>query len=133
MSARVRALALVFVVGCGASFHPAVMPDYSKVPEDKLDSSIQSSLARPDAEHQPTTKQGRRDETMAAFAAAYLGILFSKSENATIGAEWIDVSPAHASHAPVDGDGSGSTTPMQPPAAFGSGDDLVPWIRLEKP
>ncbi|MGE5183288.1 MAG: hypothetical protein ACM31C_14560 [Acidobacteriota bacterium] len=121
-----RALALIVLLGCHHGFHPAVIPNLSQAPEDKRDDLIQTPLVRPTPEQRPKTRHGLEQETFAATAAAILGQAFSKTENTTLGWEWIDVEPAQRPRA-TGGDG----TPAPAPAPPVDPDGLVPWIKLD--
>jgi hypothetical protein len=134
----VRALALAWLLGCSPSIvpeHPAVIPRLSEVPTDRRDEVLASSLARPTAEQRPKTKRGRRIETLAAAAAAYLGNAFSKTENVTFGAEWIDVKPQRKPKTSTDGGDAGDAATTeeheQPPSEPVDTGALVPWVRLK--
>jgi len=120
------ALVAMLAIGCGERRTPAVMPNLTTVPDDRLDAVIESSLARPGPENRPATKRDQRAETIAATAAAYLGMIFSKDENTTLGVQWmIDDAPARAPRAP---DEASPPKPAEPPADT---TNLVPWVRLK--
>src|ERR1041384_387518 len=90
-------LALALLGGCfatgsssgnGGGSRPGVMPMLSELPSDatKRDAVLDQSaqVARP--EHRKgMTKKERQAETAAATAAAIIGNIFSKTQNATIG------------------------------------------------
>lgn len=116
-----RAIALVLLVGCGHHYHPAVMPNLSEVPADRRDDIIQSSLSRPTREQQPASEHGREVETFASTFAAYLGMMFSRDDNASMGAQWIDVDPPKR------------RTPVREMDTPADGSVLVPWVRLDAP
>src|SRR5450755_1891401 len=86
---RVVRAVLIFLLcsACGASVHPAMIPNLSEMPQDgqTRDAVIDSSFAQPGPEQQPVTKQGRKVETTAATAAAILGMFFSKTQNVDMG------------------------------------------------
>lgn len=121
-----RAVVLALLVACGGDMHPAVIPNLSQAPEEKRDDLIATPLIRPTAEQKPATKRGQHQETLAATAAAILGQMFSKTENTTLGWEWIDVSPQHKPRPHDDDSGSAAPAPAEPVDARG----LVPWIEL---
>src|SRR5207253_861663 len=113
LTARVVRALLFFVLcgACGASMHPAMIPNLSEMPQDgqTRDAVIDSSFAQPGPEQQPISKQGRRIETTAATAAAVLGMFFSKTQNVAMGArleenDLVDRKPLQR----AEGAGSGS-------------------------
>jgi hypothetical protein len=88
-AARVRVLLFCLACSaCVAAEHPAVIPNLSALPEDGTtrDAIVDSSFSQPSAEQQPTTPEGRKLETTAATAAAILGMMFSKTDNVSLGA-----------------------------------------------
>lgn len=133
-----RLLIVLLVVGCSDRYHPAVIPKLSEVPSARVDDSISSSLARPDAEHRPATKRNRKIETFAATAAAYLGAIFSTTENVTIGSEWIDVTPSRK-HAPAAETKDGEAKEKNESKDTDKHEDkqeharqpLVPWVKIK--
>jgi len=125
-----RALLLVMLVGCNplaVPEHPAVIQKLDQVPEAHRDEAIDTTtLIRPTAENQPKTAKGRRQETLAAFAAAIIGDAFSKSSNVDFGLEWVDTTPQKKSKAPTEE--TPNDKPIAPPPEDSKA--LVPWIRL---
>ena len=123
-----RALILVMLFGCNplaVPEHPAVIQKLDQVPEEHRDEAIDTTtLIRPTAENQPKTAKGRRQETLAAFAAAVIGDMFSKDSNVDFGLEWVDTKPQKPHPAE-------ETPPAKPtPAPPEDSTKLVPWIRL---
>jgi hypothetical protein len=137
--AAMRPLLLLLLAGCGAHIRPAVIPKLSEVPEEKRGEMIDSSLYRPDQEHQPTTQRGRQTETFAATAAAYLGMFFSKDQNTTMGVQIIDVTPQRRPSPEAedadkaDKNDKNDKDKKPKPASPANTDDLVPWVRLGTP
>ena len=135
----VRALLLVMLVGCNpfaVPEHPAVIPKLSEVPEDKRDEVLDSSFQRPGPENRPKTAKGRRQETLAAFAAAVIGDMLSKDENVTLGLEWIDVTPqkkpkTDKPEQPDQQQGDKKQDDAAKPRVTTQPSDLVPWVRLK--
>ncbi len=120
------ALVALLAIGCGERRTPAVMPNLTTVPDDRLDAVIESSLARPGPENRPATVRDQRAETFAATAAAYLGMILSKDENTTLGVQWmIDDPPARAARAPDE------APPARPAETPADTSNLVPWVRLK--
>jgi hypothetical protein len=67
---------------------PAVIPKLSELPADsgRRDAVLDSSITTPGPEQRPgQTKMQKRAETVAATAAAAIGLLFSSSKNVTLG------------------------------------------------
>jgi hypothetical protein len=134
-----------FAVGGSGSARPAVTPMLSELPADptKRDAILDQARQEPGPEHsrQHLPEKQRRAETTAATLAAYIGSMFSKTQNVTIGVQ--DTFDENAIVAP-------SRSPKQPrakaqaaddesrPAAPVAGEvetegvDLVPWVRLKK-
>jgi hypothetical protein len=124
-----RAVLLVMLVGCNplaVPEHPAVIQKLDQVPEAHRDEAIDTTtLIRPTSENQPTTAKGRRQETVAAFAAAMIGDMFSKDSNVDFGLDWVDTTPQKKHPAPEE-----KPSAPQPAPAVDS-KELVPWIRLD--
>ena len=124
-----RALILVMLFGCNplaVPEHPAVIQKLDQVPEEHRDEAIDTTtLIRPTAENQPKTAKGRRQETLAAFAAAVIGDMFSKDSNVDFGLEWVDTTSQKKRPTTEE-------TPAAKPAPAPAVDSkqLVPWVRL---
>ena len=130
--ATARTLAALVLIACGHHYRPAVMPNFSEVPADRRYEVIESSLARPTSEQQPASEHGRTVETFASTAAAYLGMLFSRDDNASFGTQWIDVdTPKQQRAAPDTRDDKDKVAkPNDVPTDDAA---LVPWVHLTPP
>jgi hypothetical protein len=138
-AARVRVLLFCLACSaCVAAEHPAVIPNLSALPEDGTtrDAIVDSSFSQPSAEQQPTTPEGRKLETTAATAAAILGMMFSKTDNVSLGARLdTDDSIGPKRHPlPTDPQRDDKQKPKASPAAAEPppqrSNELVPWIRV---
>ena len=136
-------ICLVLVAGCFGSLdangRPAVIPKLSAMPAEpeKRDAVLDQSTNTTGPENgKGLTKKQRKAVTAAAFAAAFIGSMFSKSANVTFGtAGTIDETglikkPRPTQQGPQDGEGSGSSAPPPPPPVI-DGTQLVPWIKLD--
>ena len=133
-------ICLVLVAGCFGSLdangRPAVIPKLSAMPAEpeKRDAVLDQSTNTAGPENgKGLTKKQHRAVTAAAFAAAFIGSMFSKSANVTFGtAGTIDetglIKKRKQAPAQQDGEGSGSSAPPPPPDIDGT--QLVPWIKL---
>ena len=126
-----RALILVMLVGCNplaVPEHPAVIQKLDQVPADHRDEAIDTTnLIRPTSENQPKTAKGRRQETVAAFAAAVIGDMFSKDSNVDFGLSWVDSTPQKKSQQPAAEEPPAAKPASTPPV---DSTKLVPWIHL---
>jgi hypothetical protein len=80
---RYAGLALA-LVGCAGPIRPAVSPALSSLP-DEAEERLASAVARPSPEAGRSSSEAERAETAAAGLAAFLGMLFSSTENAFVG------------------------------------------------
>jgi hypothetical protein len=98
------------------------------MPEDGVarEHLVDTSMAQPSAEQLPVSKQGRREETAAATAAAILGMMFSRDDNVIMGIRMDENDVLDKKHpiVPIVDQGSG--------AGSGSASQLVPWIRVTR-
>ena len=131
---RLLAFLLLASACVGGSMRPAVIPKLSEMPADpgRRDAVLDSSMATPGPEQRRgQTKKQKRVETAAASVAAALGLLFSSSENVTLGgAGNFDENllfedrppPRDKEKAPGQ---APTTAPVEPTK-------LVPWVRLSE-
>lgn len=125
--------------GTGTSTRPAVMPMLSELPTDasKRDAILDSSgsTAGPEQRKGMTSKE-RKAETTAATAAAILGGMFSKTQNATIGSATVfDESvlmPLPVIQEPLKSEDKPNDA-AKAPAADATNKDLTPWVKLQPP
>jgi hypothetical protein len=76
------------LLGCAGPIRPAVSPALSSLPDEPEERAEQlaSAAARPTPESgRRSSSEVERVETAAAGLAAFLGMLFSKTENAFVG------------------------------------------------
>lgn len=127
----VRALGFLFLSGClagslDANSRPAVIPMLSELPTDpvKRDAILDQSGDTTGPEHgKSLTKKERKVVTTAAFAAAIVGQMFSKTQNITLGAATtIDENDLGPKPAP--------TRPAAPDPDAPAPTVLVPWVPL---
>ena len=126
-------LAVLFASACAGPTRPAVIPKLSELPveAERRDRVLDSAKAEPGPEHRrPTTKRQRKAETAAATAAAWIGTLFSKTENVTLGVGTaidenvlVDEPPPKRQQKAADRDDK--------PAPLEHDEPLVPWVRLK--
>lgn len=135
-------LVVVLLSGCasassgasGGSTRPAVMPMLSELPTDanKRDAILDSSgtAAGPEQRKGMTSKE-RKAETTAATAAAIIGGMFSKTQNATIGSATVFdervLMPLPVIPEPLEEADKPAPTPTDDAAKK----DLVPWVKLQ--
>ena len=127
---------------------PAVIPKLSELPvqedPDRSKAVLASAHAEPGPEQRPVSKKAHKVETVAATAAALIGLLFSKTQNVTLGgASVIDENslgekrkqkrkPGQAKQngKAEDGEGGEDDAKVRPPEPVDS-DTLIPWVRLK--
>ena len=114
---------------------PAVIPKLSELPTEREQRNgiLDQSHAEPGPEQKPVSKKMRKAETAAATAAAVIGVLFSKSANATLDASSaIDENalfePKQKRKQKGEQEGEQEAAPAEPAVDTGT---LVPWIRLD--
>jgi hypothetical protein len=125
--------------GTGTSTRPAVMPMLSELPTDasKRDAVLDSSAstAGPEQRKGMTSKE-RKAETTAATAAAIIGGMFSKTQNATIGSATV-FDESVLMPLPVIPEPLKSEDPpngaRKAPAGDETHKDLTPWVKLQPP
>lgn len=83
---RSAGLALV-VAGCAGTPRPTVVPAVSSLPDEpeEREERLASAAARPSVETGPASAGVERADTVAATLAAFLGMIFSTTENALVG------------------------------------------------
>lgn len=122
-----RLLLAIALSGCvagtlDANSRPAVIPKLSELPADsnKRDAILDQAQSTENPENQaPLSRSERRTVTAAAYAAAILGSMFSKTENVTLGvATAIDENQLFA------------PAPPAAPTEAAPAQDLVPWVKL---
>jgi hypothetical protein len=136
-----RVRVILFCLACSACVaaeHPAVIPNLTALPEDGTtrDAIVDSSFFQPSAEQQPATPEGRKLETTAATAAAILGMMFSKTDNVSLGAR-LDVDDSAgpkrhplATDARRDNEQKPNAHPAAPEPPPPRSNELVPWIHV---
>ena len=138
------ALCILLVGGCFGSLdangRPAVIPKLSAMPADpeKRDAVLDQSGNTTPENGKTLTKKQRKALTAAAFAAAFVGSMFSKSSSVTFGTA-TTVDENHLFEKPKqrraetsqngEGNGSGSGSSAPPPVDENPG-QLVPWVQL---
>lgn len=133
---RLLATALVFSTACiSSSIRPAVIAKLSELPADagRRDAVLDGSIATPSPESRKgMTKRQRKVETAAATAAAWLGVLLSKSGNVTMGgAGNFDENRLFEDHEQRRREGT--EPPKETAAPAVNALELVPWVRLDQP
>ncbi len=122
-------LSMVLSTGCiagtlDANSRPAVIPKLSEIPADsgKRDAILDQSQSTENPENQaPLSRSERKSVTAAAYAAALIGSMFSKTETVTLGvATAIDENQLFAPAPPP------TPAPIEPAPAG----ELVPWVKL---
>jgi hypothetical protein len=83
---RCAGLALA-LVGCAGPIRPAVSPALSSLPDEseEREERVASAAVRPSPETGRSSSEGEQVETAAAGLAAFLGMLFSSTENSILG------------------------------------------------
>lgn len=129
---RMLAILLLASACVGGSMRPAVIPKLSELPADpgRRDAVLDSSTTTPGPEQRRgQTKKQKRAETAAASAAAVIGLLFSSSENVTLGGAsnfdenlLFEDKPQPRHEAEQTG-ASPAAAPVEPMK-------LVPWVRV---
>lgn len=141
----VRVLILIIVSACAGSARPAVINRLDALPGDpeKRNAILDSAHAEAGPEHRkPLPPKQRKIETTAATAAAVLGILFSKSENVTLGVgQVIDENllvqepqqpkPKAKTNAKTNASDNDEKKADEPAVEPPDGEVLVPWVRLK--
>ena len=140
-----RFVLAVMLAGClgggggGGGTRPGVMPMLSELPSDPgqrdaiLDQSQQT--AQPE-QRKGMTKNERKAETTAAYAAAIIGSMFSSDQNVTLGVATetdstdapapLPRSGGDAGQGSGQGSGSASSAVVEPPTG-----QLLPWVKLK--
>src|SRR5262249_37044528 len=118
------------------SVAPAAMLDMRELPDepDRRNERLDSTQVRPGTDSdKPLPPRARQVETAAATAAAFLGMLFSKSQAVLLGgggpvAENALVESRSAPRrAPVEGETRGGRDDAEPEV---DPSQLVPWVKL---
>lgn len=134
---------LLFVAGCFGSLdangRPAVIPKLSAMPAEpeKRDAVLDQSVNTTGPENgKALTKKQRKAVTAAAFAAAIVGSMFSKSASVTPGIagtidenRLVDKRKQQRAATPQEGEGSGSGSSAPAPVDTDPV-QLVPWVQL---
>jgi hypothetical protein len=140
VGAVVRASVFVLCAACAGPMRPAVIHKLSELPADpeRRDAMLDSAHVQRGPERQPASPRARKVETAAATAAAWIGILFSKSANVTMGGaapidENLLVEPKRKRRAKAaEADDAESSEREAPPADLPEQpSSLVPWVRFE--
>lgn len=131
LAMRPLAILLLASACVGGSMRPAVIPKLSEMPADpgKRDAVLDSATTTPGPEQRrgQTTKQ-KRAETAAATAAAWIGLVFSSSENVTLGgASTFDENLLFEDRAPRRDEEKKGEAPAPAPV---DPMKLVPWVRV---
>ena len=87
-SASALMLAIALVTGCWRSTMPATLLDMRGLPDDadRRNERLDKAAARPGPEQRkPLPDKMRKVETVAASAAAVIGVIFSSSPNVLLG------------------------------------------------
>lgn len=138
---------LLFAFGLSGCFagqldsgmRPAVLPSMTAVPTDpeqRNGINDQSQQVAGPEQRKGMSKRARKVETTAAWAAAIVGVAFSKSDNVLLGGAGTveenqlfektpEKRPMRAKTSHTDPEGS------EPPAGEDTAGDLVPWIKLK--
>ena len=124
-------LAVLFASACAGPMRPAVIPKLSELPAqaERRDRVLDSANAEADPENQrPKTKRQKKAETAAATAAAWIGTLFSKTENVTMGVA-LEIDETSLVDEPPP-ERQKTDDPDAKPAPLEHDEPLLPWIRL---
>lgn len=131
----VRTLILIALTGaCAGPIRPVLINQLSELPGDaqKRDAVLDSAQAQPGPEQRSRLPPKlKKVETVAATAAAALGILLSKTRNVTLGSggafeETLLFERKKQPRRKADSE----STPPPPPEEPIDGATLVPWVRL---
>lgn len=137
-----RASVFVLCAACAGPMRPAVINKLSELPAEpeRRDAVLDSAQVQPGPERKPASPKARKVETAAATAAAWIGLLFSKTQNVTMGAaapvdENLLVEPkrkAKREAKPADDNDAEDTEREPAPAELPEEPaSLVPWVRFE--
>jgi hypothetical protein len=132
VDARVRVVVLLLMcTACGGSVRPAVTPKLSELPWDSTtgsenrDAVLATSHAEPGPEQKPKSKRAQKIETAAATAAAWVGLIFSKTSNVTLGGGMTFDENRLVHPEPAQKKAKKKVEPVK------SDGPLVPWVRLD--
>jgi hypothetical protein len=128
--AAVRALILV-LAACAGPVRPGLMPKLSELPAepDKRDAVLDASMKEPTPEQKkPLPKKWQTVETVAATAAAVVGLIFSKTKTVTLGGK---VGFDETMSKPIKHEQRDEAKKPDEPVQAEPPTDLVPWVRLD--
>ncbi|MGE0549263.1 MAG: hypothetical protein AB7O24_23265 [Kofleriaceae bacterium] len=126
---RILSVVLVGALGCGSPVRPTVLPTVDSLPDDqqRRDERLESIAVRPGPETRPRlAPKLDAAETVAATAAALLGMAYSRSSNVELGFEFVVVEPGGdpGQRGAASANGANAPEPTPNPNA------LVPWVNL---
>jgi hypothetical protein len=128
-SASALMLAIALAAGCWRSATPATLLDMGGLPDDadRRNERLDKAAARPGPEQRkPLPDKMQKVETVAASAAAVLGMIFSTSPNVLLGG-----GTSFDENEIFFPQESGSTRAKKPPEPEPvDASQLVPWVKL---